>query len=384
MKKVKVYLKGAYAPGNLGDDVLLVCMLNILKKHYRASEIFVGLDYPVLGKNIDPEIGWISSKEPVIAKVAVYGGGGQFFAFDTDKIRGASSSSIFNKIILSIKRQNGFLDALIRFVFGRIGDRNTVFKAERIAAFCVGVGPLDDSKKTPAIKRTLSSIDYFSVRDKTSAGLVQSLGLSVDGVFADPSLDSDLWWDKSLPLNVRSDDGYYSFVVRDWPYTNDGNNKIDLIVGAARHLKSKGCRVRIVSLFSNRDSHLRSKCEGLIWYEWDVSKESISSFLSNFISNSKVIVSSRAHGVWLPAVLGKSSIAIPIENKLVEVSNMLQGGVKLSSANNSLELVDEIRQFEASEDVFTEKLAAVNGVCKNQVREAVGSFDRWLSDVKNT
>ena len=43
MKKT-VYLRGAYGPGNLGDDVLLLCMINILKNKFCENDIFVGVE----------------------------------------------------------------------------------------------------------------------------------------------------------------------------------------------------------------------------------------------------------------------------------------------------------------------------------------------------
>lgn len=378
MKRVKVYLKGAYAPGNLGDDILLLCMLNILKQYFKPSEIYVGLDKPILGNKIDKEIMWISSKEVVFADLAIYGGGGQFFSFDKKYKKSKKSKKnvlwFMSDLKNSILRQNGFYDAFLRVVFKIVGS-NTVFKANRLAAFCVGVGPLEgDNNK---ISKMLNALNYISVRDETSKILCEDLDVRVSGCYTDPSLMSRLWWDNKLS-NEESSCEYYSFVVRDWPYTEHGENKIDLLIKTAMHLKNLGCKVRIVSLFADRDSHLKKKCIGLEWFEWDINNKLMSDFINKFIYDSKVIVSSRAHGVLLPASLGIPSIAVPIENKLVEVASMLSGGVFLSTASSVEDMCKEILLFQNDLTAYREHLNKIINKRSLEVSSAINSFDDWI------
>ncbi len=377
MKRVKVYIKGAYAPGNLGDDVLLLCMLNILKRYYAPSDIFVGLDYPKLGGKLDSQVKWISSKEPVIAELAIYGGGGQFFSFKRESKKSASLASRFRRIKKSISRQSGFFDSIVRVAFRFSGNGNSIFKSKKTAAFCVGVGPLDDSFANNKISKLLLGLDYISVRDKTSQLLCNNLGVGVSGCFTDPSLMKSLWWNKDVVFREKPDN-YYSFVIRDWPYTEQGENKVDLMIRTARYLKELGKRVRMVSLFSERDRHLKHRSADLEWFEWDIEKTSIDDFIYDFMFGSKVIISSRAHGIWLPAALGVPAIAIPIENKLVEVASMLADGVLLSEANAPDELYREIELFENNKSKYRERLLEVINLRESEVAMAVRSFEEWL------
>lgn len=75
MNVSKVYIREAYGPGNLGDDVLMLCVINILKKRFKESDIAVGVDHPQIARNFNPRIKWLHIKEPVKADLVVLGGG---------------------------------------------------------------------------------------------------------------------------------------------------------------------------------------------------------------------------------------------------------------------------------------------------------------------
>jgi len=45
-KPLKAYIRGAYGPGNLGDDVLLEVCINILRRHFKEENISVGVKHP--------------------------------------------------------------------------------------------------------------------------------------------------------------------------------------------------------------------------------------------------------------------------------------------------------------------------------------------------
>ena len=81
MTNIKCYLRGAYGPGNLGDDILMICAYKSLRKIYSADEIFIGVDSVELGRHLIPEAKLMHIKKPFSAKLVVLGGGGQFFSF---------------------------------------------------------------------------------------------------------------------------------------------------------------------------------------------------------------------------------------------------------------------------------------------------------------
>ncbi|EPH2692800.1 polysaccharide pyruvyl transferase family protein [Klebsiella aerogenes] len=79
MKKNKIYIRGAYAPGNIGDDVLMLSVINIVKKVVPEKFISVGVEHPSLARKYNSNIDWIHIKKPISADVVVFGGGGNFF-----------------------------------------------------------------------------------------------------------------------------------------------------------------------------------------------------------------------------------------------------------------------------------------------------------------
>ena len=81
LRKTKVYLRGAYGPGNLGDDVLLLCMIKILKKMFKGDEIAVSVNDTKVAKLLDNDVNWVPINSPVFSDIAILGGGGQFFSF---------------------------------------------------------------------------------------------------------------------------------------------------------------------------------------------------------------------------------------------------------------------------------------------------------------
>lgn len=71
MKRVKAYIRGAYGPGNLGDDVLMVATLGVIKSRFSSSEIAIGVDHPIQASAFDPEVQWLPLKSPFSAELVV-------------------------------------------------------------------------------------------------------------------------------------------------------------------------------------------------------------------------------------------------------------------------------------------------------------------------
>nr|ELR9651707.1 polysaccharide pyruvyl transferase family protein [Escherichia coli] len=56
MKKNKIYIRGAYGPGNIGDDVLMLSVINIVKKVVPEKFISVGVEHPSLARKYNSNI----------------------------------------------------------------------------------------------------------------------------------------------------------------------------------------------------------------------------------------------------------------------------------------------------------------------------------------
>ncbi|MFD2883351.1 hypothetical protein ACFS4T_13000 [Pseudomonas lini] len=95
---------------------------------------------------------------------------------------------------------------------------------------------------------------------------------------------------------------------------------IAAMVQAAHEMSKRGEKVRLVSLYKERDQHLIDKHHTFEWLCWDAAVDTPETFMAKLIVESDVIISARAHGVLLPASLGYPTIAVEIENKLKKKS----------------------------------------------------------------
>lgn len=382
MKSSKVYIRGAYGPGNLGDDILMLCVINILKKRFKESDIAVGVDHPNIAKNFNPRIKWLHIKEPVNADLVVLGGGGQFFSFIPPAKTASSVSLKASKLYKSIKAQTDLKSTLLRLYVGMRGGIDKIFFHRRLAAFCIGLGPFDGGGKllTRAVS-VINRCDYISVRDGTSQKHCNTFGKAEVDVYTDPTLLSDLWIsNKDLQLNSANKNKYLSFILRDWPLDANGQKFIEAMVQAADELSKRGEHVRLVSLYKERDQHLIDKYYRFEWLCWDAAVDTPETFMAKLIVESDVIISSRAHGVLLPAALGYPTIAVEIENKLKKVHEMLPRGTRLVSTPDHNLIMATIREFRQSKEQMAEHLKQEVSEKSSIAKNAVDDFLEWVDN----
>jgi len=328
IKYCKVYLKGAYGPGNLGDDVLLMAILNILKQKFHPTDITVGVEEPENARFLDPSVNWTYYKKPYRCDLVVYGGGGQFFDFDFSNIEPNKKIELITRLVSGIKKQKSIFDVIGRLIVKARGGADGLLLHKKAISYCIGMGPFQkDGFGTFRAKKYIRDSNFTILRDHTSLDNYLKLGGSNDlvKVFSDPSFNIKNWYFGSA-LNV--DDSLdltkpLVYVVRYWPYTSDGQSKIDSMIEHARAMKSKGYSIKLVSLDKNKDFPLIQMITDLDWLIYDYKQISISDFIQKMVVDSSVIFSARAHGVWLSVLLGKPTIAVGIEPKLKEVHKSL-------------------------------------------------------------
>lgn len=376
MKKNKVYIRGAYAPGNIGDDVLMLSIINIIKETVPEEKISVGVEHPELARNYNPNIDWIHIKKPILADVVVFGGGGQFFSFNPPS---NIKNSIFTKISRSVKAQENFVTGIERVIVSFFGAIDKIYLPKKLAAFCIGLGPFDNqSKGYQRAIEIINKCDYISVRDDKSLEYCKMLGYTGAEEYSDPTLLSEIWYPKEVVRPCYSDNGYISIVLRDWPHDKNGQDFIDILINYAKVLSSRGEKVRFVSVYKERELELIKSNDNIEWLVWDAETYSIVEFMDEFISNSEVIISSRAHGVLLPASLGVPTIAVAIENKLFKVHDMIaEGNILVKEA--SIEALDNaLSAFRADKEQLCANIKEEILKNKLKVTNAIYSFTSWL------
>lgn len=378
MKRLKAYVRGAYGPGNLGDDVLMVATLNVLKMRFKPQDIGIGVDHPLAAAVFEPLAKWMPIKEPFRSDLVVLGGGGQFFSFRAPaNIRPSRLQALRS----SIAAQSSLLDTAMRLAFKATGAIDGLYFAKHVGTFCIGLGPFQvEGKGKQRATHFLRKAEYLSVRDATSAGYCADLGGKTAEVFSDPSLLPELWYGElTEPLRLADrSSGYYSFVLREWALDQSGMQMIDAMLTAAAKLRDSGEKVRLVSLYRERDASLIANNQGYEWLVWDPGTDTIASFMQRLCTESAVIVSARAHGVWLPAALGVPSVAIRIENKLEEVHRMLGQGTLLVKEPNADSVLSAIEQFFDKRDALAAGVLDDVRGASDKVRESVKSILTWI------
>lgn len=348
VKKVKCYIRGAYGPGNIGDDILMISTYRSLRRLFRKDEIYIGVENPKLAKKLIPEAEFLHIKKPFSAEIVVLGGGGQFFSFTPPPA--VKKQNKYVKILSALKKQSNLLDTVTRLWIKAKGAYDNLYFAQNIGAYCIGLGPFEtEGKNLERTKRILPSLDYISVRETTSASFYTDFVPNKEAkVYTDPSFNRELWIDKNSASDLSDREGadYISFIVRDWPHSKTGDEFLSAMFAAAKVLKRQGNKVRFICLYQERDEHLVARAPEFDWVFWTVDGTTPSSFMHDLCKSSKAIISARAHGVMLAAAFGMPTIAIEIEPKLNEIHKMLPTGTLLVSEPSVERILSEFERFQ--------------------------------------
>ena len=376
MKHFRCYLRGAYGPGNLGDDVLMVAIYRLLRERFNTEDIAIGVEDIKIGAKLLPEATFVHYKMPFSADLVVLGGGGQFFEFHGDGMK--QDNGKIAKIFSAIQKQSGLFAAIERLIISsQPAAIDRLFIAKKIAAYCIGLGPFDSNGRgVTRAESVIPRLNYISVRDHKSSELAVRFGATTNPkIFSDPTFDVASWNDTSV-VESQENEGY-SFILRDWPHSRHGANLIKTMIEVARQLRDKGEVVRLVSLYAERDQHLIKSNNDFVWLTWSPLSHTISEFLGKLIQ-SKVILSSRAHGVLLPAILGEPSIAIEIEPKLRNIHAMLPNSTVLCGESEPEKLLKCIRDFESRKTVLKHRIKEELNEQNLSALTAKEDFLQWL------
>ena len=178
MKKI-IWIKGAYGPHNLGDDLLYTLIYqNISSRLDSNYEIFVGVDNIDKAKKINSKIKYKNSCQRIQCDYLILGGGGQFYSFNNADRSYLSKIKFYINSIFNCKLHHLLIRKALKDKF--------CFKG----GFCVGVGPFYDKNDQFKALESIGSFDYFSVRDRESNEFLLKNGLS-PFYFTDPVFSLD-------------------------------------------------------------------------------------------------------------------------------------------------------------------------------------------------
>ena len=146
-------------------------------------------------------------------------------------------------------------------------------------------------------------------------------------------------------------------------------------------MKDLGRKVRFVIFNIEDDKEMLKRTQGnhrLIYRAMDTSP---SEFIRDLIEGSSAILSARAHGVWLPSILGCPVLAIEIEPKLKYVVNSLGQGGSLSSAEDLNVLDNDFRKYEVGLDSLKGMLEPVVHRNRDLARDASDTYIKWIDSL---
>lgn len=316
MSRLTVLLRGYYGFGNLGDDLLLMTSVSLIKE-WMPDAIFTVLsnssrsDYvpKFLGEPVEV-IDWRTKRT---FDVMWDGGGGVFFDFE----RGGRFRELVNAMAIGIGAGRvASLATVVRFV---------VLKERRISARVrfgagLGIGPYAaGSRKLVRDLEMLGSYDRLCVRDQVSAELARRFGIGdVVVTGSDLAFLTEKWLPSALTVSP-SKGGRVGVVLRDWPGLT--GNDWDGLWHSLERLPSEPT---FYAFDQTADLQYLEELDrrGFTYHVWQPDAHSLEPFLSSLASNA-VIATMRAHGAIVASCLGIPSVCLEVEPKLRIVHHML-------------------------------------------------------------
>jgi polysaccharide pyruvyl transferase WcaK-like protein len=291
-----IVVVGYYGYSNFGDDILSNYVLSQVCQAVSPERVSVSAPRNTYLEEWFPGIQCLPRHMLLQSHVdgaqkLVFGGGGLFHSFPPAtpyNLWGLSSSSTYR-----------FLRTL----------KLAGLRKARKYAFCVGVGPMVGRGGRWITRQFLRRFEQLSVRDSVSKHILLQLGIRSARLVADPSIDMV----QSLPPNPQRDPKAIGIVVRAWPYTADTTNLSMTLQAAAAQLRYRGWKVQFISFQPRPDQLLLNANEDVRM--WNPQQETIADFC-RYLSRHTALVTMRAHGIYLAAMMGSIPLAINIEPKL--------------------------------------------------------------------
>lgn len=308
---MKVLLVGFYGHGNFGDDILFKVVFGFVLRHWPDADVAVQTeaDQPqYLQALVGRSLRFVGPGQSGVFDLILHGGGGNFFDF--------SEGSWIDGYLNQVARRVGYR----RFADARALVRQWLGRASVRGGLRVGVGLgvgeyAADSRRLRWHLETLHDFDWLAVRDAKSARGLRSLqvGTPID-VSTDLAFATALWLPEVKPVSSAS--GRIVAVLRSWSL-QDG---IELQRRTIETLDRHAGDVVYLLLDEMGDAAVREFLGGrsVVVY-----RAGHFEAVLDLMRGATAIISARAHGGIVGAILGKPTVLAPIEPKLHAIHQML-------------------------------------------------------------
>ena len=324
--KTKIFIRGNYGFGNLGDDILMLSIANIVQNICSPEDITIEVENPKIAKKWIKNVNFVQYGQfkEICSIIEIYGGGGQFFYFQENKG--------IKKQLVRVKR---FLTGELKFnqigkyiQSSKIKTRSEIHSKYKIA-IGLGIGPFSgNNKKSSECKNKLQSCSYISVRDDGSKSICDSFNVKKSVKTSDLAFLHEF----GIKTNInKCNKNTIGLILRFWSYNNYGKDVLGKLQCIIKHLKSTGFNVLLISLSKIADEIIINKFKNSVddVFIWDNSTKHPNSFLREVLDKVDLVISMRAHGIIIPSIYGIPSICIDIEPKIKNIHAMFPKGTYL-------------------------------------------------------
>jgi len=372
-----ILLKGYYGFGNLGDDLLLLSLHRHLRKDFPLS--FLQIEIPGSGDYVSDLLGASVPQyrpgDPALFDAVVLGGGGVFFDFRGGPLWRAASNRVVRAAGL---RRYASAVRLLRRASGR-------HRLNGLRWFAAGVGVGEfrrGSEKFLRKAETLGTLNWAYVRDQCSAKRLQELRPDLaTPQFADP-VYSLLGVPPTDTISVNGPAWDVCFILRDWQWGFPLYSKTWVTVGS--ELIRSGVSVGLISFDPDADRRMvdtwRNLGEVLTWNP--SSPDSLPTIWSH-LARSRIVVTSRAHGLILATMAGVPTLTVEIDPKLTDLRSTLPDFAESAEPEAAVShSVERILQRIAEPAAGSEEIYREAELQSRSARAGLNALSRALREIQ--
>ena len=334
---LKLNVKGSYGEANFGDDLLMCVFENYFLKEFNNIELnFVGIKNDYSHKLLTNST---YLKPNFLPDWEIYGGGTQFFAFQSKQ-----ETSLLQKFQILFKNPEILKNKFNSF-FLKSSPHNI-----KTAFLGFGIGPFHENEGAIInARKKIEQAHFVGVRDAVSHQYcldweIASV-LGADVVFSSYFVQPEI--EKTVRNNSKKRIG---IIVRDWEWEESGKGYINELM---EFYKSYSDAVLQFIVFSPlKDKHWIAKLKHENVLIWNPHKYSIKSFLSE-LNVFDAFISARYHGAIIASLLNKPVICVEIEPKLKILTEQIESLKLWEKPFNVHQLIEHVKHLDY--DIHYEK-----------------------------